>query len=290
MTDHDPTPPDLTPDPTPVDPVTEPTPVDPTVEQPVVPGAGVESVSASSAANADAIAALARRTNLLIGALAAILVGAFIVIGLLFGRVASAESDAEAARTELAAVMADGGVSADAITEIRDDLERVEAGAALYASQIDGFREQLVELSPQIEAGVDEAIAGLREFGDSTISFDVEIDEVIPIDTEVVIQRTVEVPIQTEIPINQDIDTTITVDTPLGNIPLDITVPVDVVVPIDLVVDIPIDETVPIKDEFPVQLDVPIAIDVSETELKNLTDSLATGLESLRDVLTGLGG
>jgi prefoldin subunit 5 len=303
VTDHEPT----TPDPTPVDPATEPAPVarpvaaDPTVEQPVVDpaddpargvgeGASVEPVSAASAANADAIAALAKRTNLLIGALAAILVGAFIVIGLLFGRVASAEDDAEAARTELAAVMADGGVSADELTAIQEDLDRVEAGAALYASQIDGFREQLVELSPQIEAGVDEAITGLREFGDSTISFDVNIDEVIPIDTEVVIQRTVEVPIKTEIPINQEIDTTITVDTPLGSIPLDITVPVDVVVPIDLVVDIPIDETVPIQDEFPVKLDVPIAIDVSETELKNLTDSLATGLQSLQDVLTGLGG
>jgi hypothetical protein len=35
---------------------------------------------------------------------------------------------------------------------------------------------------------------------------------------------------------------------------------------------------------------VPIAIDVGETELKNLTDSLAAGLQSLQDVLTGLSG
>ncbi len=253
-------------------------------------GTSLEEVPAAASANTDAIAELTRRTNVMIGLLAVLLVGAFVVIGLLFGRVAAAERDADAARTELAAI-AGGAESASAaeLTELRDDIERVEAGAALYASQIDGFREQLTELAPEIEAGVDEAIAGLRDFGESTISFDVNIDEVIPIDTEVVIQRVVEVPIQTEIPINQDIDTTITVDTPLGGIPLDITVPVDVVVPIDLVVDIPIDETVPIQDEFPVQLDVPIAIDVSQTELKNLTDSLATGLESLQDVLTGLG-
>ena len=254
------------------------------------PGVGIEPVPAASVADRDAIEALTRRTNLLIGVLATLLVGAFVVIGLLFGRVASAEDDARAARDELATVMSEGGVSSEELTAIRDDLGRVEAGAALYASQIDGFREQLVELSPQIEAGVDEAIAGLREFGDSTIAFDVPIDEVIPIDTDVVINRTVEVPIKTEIPINQDIDTTIQVNTPFGDIPLDITVPVDVVVPIDLTVDIPIDETVPIQDEFPVQLDVPIAIDVSDTELKNLTESLATGLESLQDVLTGLGG
>jgi len=254
------------------------------------PGVGVEPVPAASIADREAIDALTRRMNLLIGVLATLLVGAFVVIGLLFGRVASAENDAQAARDELATVMAEGGMSSEELTAIRDDLDRVEAGAALYASQIDGFREQLVELSPQIEAGVDEAITGLREFGDSTIAFNVPIDEVIPIDTEVVIKRTVEVPIKTEIPIDQDIDTTIQVNTPLGDIPLDITVPVDVVVPIDLTVDIPIDETVPVKDEFPVQLDVPIALDVRDTELKNLTDSLATGLESLQDVLTGLGG
>lgn len=256
----------------------------------VGPGTDLETVPAASSANSDAIAELTRRTNLMIGILAALLVGAFVVIGLLFGRVASAESESEAARTELAAVMADGGASSAELDELRADLERVEAGAALYASQVEGFQEQLVELSPEIEAGVDEAIAGLREFGESTITFDVNIDEVIPIDTEVTIRRTVQVPIVTEIPINEEIDTTITIDTPFGGIPVDVNVPVDVVVPIDLVVDIPIDETVPIQDEFPVQLDVPIEIDVSETELKNLTDSLAAGLESLQGVLTGLGG
>jgi hypothetical protein len=252
----------------------------------------IEEASWGPPVDAEAIAALTRRTNLLIGVLGVMLLVAFAVIGVLFGRVASAESEASSARTELVALAAEpsigAGASAEELTELRDDIERVEAGAALYASQIDGFREQLTELAPQIGAGVDEAITGLRDFGESSLTFDVNIDEVIPIDTEVVIERTVEVPIQTEIPINQEIDTTIRIDTPFGGIPLDITVPVDVVVPIDLVVDIPIDETVPIQDEFPVQLDVPIDIDVSETELKNLTDSLATGLESLQDILTSL--
>jgi hypothetical protein len=239
----------------------------------------------------DPVAALSRRVNLLIGMFGLLLVGAFVVIGLLFGRVASAEADATAARTELAAFTAGGqGATASELATLRTDLDRVEAGAALYASQITGFQEQIVELSPQIQAGVDEAITGLREFGNSTIAFEVNIDEVIPIDTEVVLKRIVQVPIKTEIPINQEIDTTVRIDTPFGGIPINITVPVDVIVPIDLVVDIPIDETVPIKDEFPVKLDVPIEIDVGQTELKNLTDSLATGLESLQDILTGLGG
>jgi hypothetical protein len=47
---------------------------------------------------------------------------------------------------------------------------------------------------------------------------------------------------------------------------------------------------VPIQDEFPVQLDVPIEIVVRDTELAELTDSLAAGLESLQEMLQGLSG
>ncbi len=223
-----------------------------------------------------ALVALQRRMNVMIGLLAFLLAGAFVTILILFGRVADAGTDAATARTQLVAA--------------RADLDRVEAGAALYAGQIQGFQDKLVALEPQISEGVDKAIAGLTSFGDSTISFDVAIDEVIPIDTEVVIKRTVNVPIKTTIPINQSFDTTIRISTPFGNIPLDVNVPIDVDVPIDLVVDIPIDETVPIKDEFPITLDVPISIVVRETELADLTDSLAAGLKSLQAVLTGLGG
>ncbi len=217
---------------------------------------------------------VARRLNIIIGLLAVTLIGAFVLIGMLFSRLSSTQDDLAATQRALISNQA--------------DMQRVEAGAALYASQITGFQEQLVALEPQVSAGVEEAIAGLTEFGNSTISFDVAIDETIPIDTEVVIDRVVEVPIKTTIPIKQSFDTTIQIDTPFGKIPLDITVPVDVDVPVDLVVDIPINETVPIKDAFPVKLDVPIEINVRDTELAALTDSLAAGLKSLQEVLKGL--
>jgi EmrB/QacA subfamily drug resistance transporter len=217
---------------------------------------------------------VARRLNIIIGLLAVTLIGAFVLIGMLFSRLSSTQDDLAATQSALVSNQA--------------DMQRVEAGAALYASQITGFQEQLVALEPQVSAGVEEAIAGLTEFGNSTISFDVAIDETIPIDTEVVIDRVVEVPIKTTIPIKQSFDTTIQIDTPFGKIPLDITVPVDVDVPVDLVVDIPINETVPINDEFPVKLDVPIEINVRDTELAALTDSLAAGLKSLQEVLKGL--
>jgi len=239
-------------------------------ETPLVPvGAAV-----GDAALLAQVAALQRRTNLLAGALGVLLLGALACIAMLFGRVADARDEAAAATRAATATPAPEPepeperISADVQAELdalRADLARVEAGAALYASQLQGYQDLFAEAGPEIAAGVDEAIAGLRDFGSSTLEFDLPL------------QQTVQVPIRTEIPIKQSFDTRITVDTPLGfEIPLDITVPVDVVVPVDLTVDIPVNET------------VPIAIDVSQTEFATLTDSLATGLESLRAVLDGL--
>jgi len=207
------------------------------------------------------IAALQRRVNLLIGALGLILLGALACVAVLFGRVADARDDAQAA---LAASPV-GGPTQIEIDELRAEIERVEAGAALYASQLQGYQELFAEAGPEIAAGVDEAIAGLREFGESNLEF------------ELPISQTIEVPIETEIPIDQEFTTTIEVETPLGfSVPLEVTVPVDVVVPVDLTVDVPVNET------------VPISIDISETQFADLTESLATGLESLQDVLDGL--
>jgi len=220
-----------------------------------------ELTAATAAVDIDALAVLRRRTNLLVGALGLLLAAAGVCIAVLFGRVADA-------REQAAATPPEPEISAEVQAELdalRADLARVEAGAALYASQLEGYQQLFAEAGPEIAAGVDEAIAGLRDFGSSTLEF------------ELPLKQTVQVPIQTEIPIEQSFDTTITVDTPLGfEIPLDVTVPVDVVVPVDLMVDIPVNET------------VPIAIDVGDTEFATLTDSLATGLESLREVLDGL--
>jgi hypothetical protein len=173
----------------------------------------------------------------------------------------------------------------------RQDLERVEAGAALFAGQVQGFQDQLAELAPAVESGLDEAVGGLAAFRTSTIEFDVEIDETVGIDTVIDLKRTIEVPINTSIPIDQEFDTRITIDGPFGiDIPLNITVPIRVDVPIDLTVAIPVDESIPIRTDIPVQVAVPISIDVAGTELAQLAESLEAGLISFKDVIAGLGG
>ena len=177
------------------------------------------------------------------------------------------------------------------LEETRDDLARVEAGSALFAAQVQGFQEQLLELQPTVADGLDSAIDGLETFAGSTIDLTVTVDEIVTVDTDVAFDRVVEVPIKTSIPINETIDTTITIAGPLGiDIPIDVTVPIDLEVPVDLEVDIPINETIPISTDIPIQVEVPISLEVADSELAALADSLAAGLESLKDILSGLGG
>lgn len=175
--------------------------------------------------------------------------------------------------------------------QLEADITRVEGGAALYAAQVTAFQDQLGGLGPTIDAALGEAVVGIDEFANSTIRFDVKIDETVPINTEVVLDRTLQVPIRTTIPIDETFDTTIKINGPFGvDIPLDITVPIKLDLPIDLDVQIPINETVPVNTEVPVNLDVPIEIDISETELAVLAEALAQGLESFRLLASDLGG
>ncbi len=213
---------------------------------------------------------LQRHSGAVVGVLGALIVLAFVFIAVLFGRLSDSE---------------------DQLADTAAELERVEAGAALFASQVTGFQEQLTELSPTISAGLDEAIAGLDEFAASTIEFEVNIDEVVTIDTQVVIDRELSVPISENLPINETFETEIEVDTPLGfSVPLDVTVPVDIEVPVELDLDVVVNETIPVQATVPVQLDIPIAIEVAGTELAELAASLSDGLRSLDEIVAGLGG
>jgi prefoldin subunit 5 len=206
---------------------------------------------------------LNRHLGLVLGTFAALLVGAFVWIAILMSQ----------------------------LHDTRRDLDRVEAGAALFASQVQGFQTKINDLAPNVSAGLDEAIAGLDSFGNSTVEFNVPIDQHVQFQTDVVINREIEVPIKTTLPINETFKTTIKVAGPFGiDIPLDVTVPVDIDVPIDLKVKVPIHETVPIDADVPVKLDIPISVDVNKTQLAELSKALAAGLRSFKEVLAGLGG
>jgi hypothetical protein len=173
----------------------------------------------------------------------------------------------------------------------RADIARVEAGAALFAAQVQGFQEQLAALAPAVSGGLDEAVSGLAAFRTSTIEFAIPIDQTVPIETVIALNRTIEVPIDTVLPIDETFQTQITVSGPFGiDVPLDVTVPVNVDVPVNVTVSIPVNERIPINTEVPIQLDVPISLDVAGTELATLAASLEAGLRSVEEVFAGLGG
>lgn len=185
-------------------------------------------------------------------------------------------------------VMSRLGAMDSRVEDNTEDLARVEVGAGLFASQVTGLQEQLSQLAPQVGRGLDEAVAGLDSFRNSTIEFDVPIDEDIAIDAEIVLDRVIDVPIQTSFMIDQVIDTTITIAGPFDTqIPLDVTVPVQLDIPVDLVIPFEINEMIPISAAVPVQLTVPIALDVGETELASLADALGGGLAAFSELMAG---
>ncbi|MDH3752810.1 MAG: MFS transporter [Acidimicrobiia bacterium] len=206
---------------------------------------------------------LLRHIGWIVGVMAVLVVGALVLVAVLFGQ----------------------------LQQTKDDLARVEAGSALFASQVSGFQQQLADLEPLVSEGLDDAIEGLDAFRTSTLEFTVAIDEEVTIETEIVLDREISVPINESLPIRQTFDTTISVDTPLGfSVPVDVSVPIDVDVPIELDLNIPVNETVPVSTTVPVKLDVPITVDVADTELAALAASLSDGLASFDGLLAGLGG
>ena len=182
-----------------------------------------------------------------------------------------------------------GGIESDIETNTAD-LERVEAGAALFAAQVTGFTDQLAELGPAVSSGLDQAIAGLEAFRTSTIEFQLAVDETVQIDAVIDLNRTLTVPINETLSINEVIQTTVTVQGPFGiDIPVDITVPVQVEVPVVLDLAIPVNEMIPLSADVPIRLTIPLAVAVEGTELAALADALQIGLAAFKDVIAGLG-
>jgi hypothetical protein len=153
------------------------------------------------------------------------------------------------------------------------------------------FQQQVVGLGQTTRAALSQAVADLDTFQESTIQFELPVNERIPIQAEIPLSQTLQVPIQTTIPITQSINTTVTVDIPeLGvSLPLDVTVPLDMQVPVDLNVPVTIDQSVPISTTVPISLEVPISIKISDTQLTGYLERLRVALESIEKALSSVG-
>ena len=111
------------------------------------------------------------------------------------------------------------------------------------------------------------------------LSYDLPIDQQVPINIDVPIQRDLTVPINTSVQIKQQI--TLPIDTGLGVVNLP--VPIDATVPISTSVRISFDQTVNISTTVPIQLNLPVRIDMGTGQVGGYLDRLYAALLELRE-------
>ena len=155
--------------------------------------------------------------------------------------------------------------------------------------QLRQLRQQAIEtidrLEPQLETALDRTDARLEQFQQSTLTFDVEVDEVIPVQADVPFNETIEIPVQITIPIEEDFETIITVNALGAEIPVPIVVPVLMEFPIDEVVTVTVSRTIPLSTSVPLSLAVPVQIDISDTELAPYLQELRQGLDAVKETV-----
>jgi hypothetical protein len=155
--------------------------------------------------------------------------------------------------------------------------------------QLMQLRQQAIEtidrLEPQLEIAFDQTDTRLEEFQKSTLTFAVEVNEVIPVQANVPFNETIEIPVQITIPIEEDFETIITVNALGAEIPVPVVVPVLMEFPIDEVVTVTISRTIPLSTSVPLSLAVPIQIDISDTELAPYVQELRQGLDAVKETV-----
>jgi len=111
------------------------------------------------------------------------------------------------------------------------------------------------------------------------LSYDLPIDQQLPINIDVPIKRDLTVPINIDVPIKQQI--TVPIDTGLGvvNIPVSL----DTSVPISTSVPIAFEQTVNISTTVPIQLNLPVRIDMGTAQVGGYLDRLYAALLELRE-------
>jgi hypothetical protein len=143
---------------------------------------------------------------------------------------------------------------------------------ALTISRLLGVRNTL-------RAEVERLATTVEAAKSDQVRYTLPIDQQIPVDVDVPIQRSMTIPINTEVRIQQDI--VLPVDTGFGT--LDIPIPIDATIPVSTSVPIELDQTVNISTTVPIRLDVPITIDFGSSELSGYLDRLHDALLELRD-------
>ena len=153
-----------------------------------------------------------------------------------------------------------------------------------------GFRSDVDRLTPSVEAALNESVADIASLRGSSLTFEVDIDESLPISATIPLDRTFQVPIVTSFPISETFLVDVVVPGPFGiEIPFQAEVPVDMDVPIDVVVPVQIADDIPIDLDLPVELRLPVTVDVGGTDLAPLLETLERRLAEIAAIVGELG-
>lgn len=128
---------------------------------------------------------------------------------------------------------------------------------------------------------VTDARALVEEISDDTVSYTVELDQEIPISTEIPFSESISVPINTVVPI----DTTVVVPVDLRFTTYNLTVPIETVFPVDMEVTVPVSQVIDVTTVVPLNVDVPIEIAISETPLADYLADVNATLKRTEDQL-----
>ncbi len=135
----------------------------------------------------------------------------------------------------------------------------------------------LLGVRRQASEGAASAAQAVGDLRQSSIDYQVHVEQSLPVSLTVPLSQTVSVPISLTLPINTQ--ATIPLKTPIGTFP--ITIPIQAAVPVNLRPEVPIRLSVPISTTIPVALDVPIHVAIADTDLGEALARTQRSLESL---------
>jgi hypothetical protein len=112
---------------------------------------------------------------------------------------------------------------------------------------------------------------GFRRIGADSFSMEVQVDQVLPLETMVPIKETISFPLV----FNYELDTVVNTEVNLPLVgPQQIAVPIRGMIPVNTVVEIPIRLNLPISTEYHLQAVIPVEISLPPETVSTINQSL----------------
>lgn len=150
-------------------------------------------------------------------------------------------------------------------------------GLALY--WINAIQQGLLGAQGQLRGLVSDARTDLQTFGSQPLTFQIAIDQHIPISETVRISDTFVIPINAVFPFSTRVNTTINIPI-LG--PQEISIPVSASVPVNTTIEVPIQADFPISMTFHLVMDLPVEVTLPPELLAPFDQMLQQAEDGLR--------